>query len=101
MMMGAAPSAVSSDQLSILRSLARLLDPAAGPELARLAANLRRQDVAHAERLTTTLPCSDDSPIADPAGIERREVRTSRRREVSDSNSQAVRAAITHERAEI
>jgi hypothetical protein len=48
-MMGSGPpSAVTSDQLSILRSLAVLVDPAAAPQIARLAASLPREDVARA-----------------------------------------------------
>ena len=46
-MMGSAPSAASSE-MSVLRALARLLDPDAGPEIARIAASLPREDVRHA-----------------------------------------------------
>lgn len=45
---GSAPKAVSSDELSVLRALARLLDPEAGPDIARLAASLGREDVRRA-----------------------------------------------------
>ena len=48
MMMGSVAPTAATDQLSLLRSLARLLDPHSAPELARLAASLPRQDVAHA-----------------------------------------------------
>jgi hypothetical protein len=41
------PSAPASE-MSILRALARLLDPEAGPEIERLAENLPREDVRRA-----------------------------------------------------
>jgi hypothetical protein len=51
-MMGSVSStpkaAATSDQLSVLRALARLLDPKAGPEIARIAASMPREDVARA-----------------------------------------------------
>jgi hypothetical protein len=47
-MMGSAAPSVVSDELSVLRALARLLDPKAGPEIARIAANLPREDVRRA-----------------------------------------------------
>jgi hypothetical protein len=47
-MMGSAPSAVPPDQLSVLRALARLLDPGAGPEIERIVATLGRDDVRRA-----------------------------------------------------
>ena len=47
MMASAAPSATSSE-LSTLRALARLMDPEAGSEIARLAASLGREDVRRA-----------------------------------------------------
>ena len=34
--------------MSVLHALARLLDPDAGPEIARIAASLPREDVRHA-----------------------------------------------------
>jgi hypothetical protein len=45
---GAAPRAAASDEMSVLRALARLLDPDAGPDIARLAASMPREDVRHA-----------------------------------------------------
>jgi hypothetical protein len=50
-MMGSAPSVATPDQISLLRALARLLDPDAAPEIARLAASLPRQDVARARAI--------------------------------------------------
>jgi hypothetical protein len=43
-MMGSAPSVVSGE-MSVLRSLARLLDPEAGPEITKIAESLPREDV--------------------------------------------------------
>jgi hypothetical protein len=47
-MMGSAAPSVVSDELSVLRALARLLDPEAGPEIERLAASIPREDVRRA-----------------------------------------------------
>jgi hypothetical protein len=46
-MMGAAPSAAAAE-MSVLRALARLLDPESDKEIARLAAEMPREDVRRA-----------------------------------------------------
>jgi hypothetical protein len=47
-MMGATPTPSPSGEMSVLRALARLLDPEAGPEIERLAETLPREDVRQA-----------------------------------------------------
>jgi hypothetical protein len=41
-------AAVTSDRLSVLRALARLLDPGVDPEIVRIAASMPREDVTRA-----------------------------------------------------
>jgi hypothetical protein len=47
-MMGSVPSSVPPDEMSVIRGLARLMDPEVGSEIKRIAAGLGRADVQHA-----------------------------------------------------
>jgi hypothetical protein len=44
-MMGSIPPSAAASEMSVLRALARLLDPEAGPEIERIAESLPREDV--------------------------------------------------------
>jgi hypothetical protein len=44
-MMGSPAPTSASSEMSVLRALARLLDPEAGPEITKIAESLRREDV--------------------------------------------------------
>lgn len=45
MMGSAAPPSPATSEMSVLRALARLLDPEAGPEITKIAESLPREDV--------------------------------------------------------
>jgi hypothetical protein len=103
MMMGSAPSAVSSDQMSLLRALARLLDPDAAPEIARLAASLPREDVARAltglhELLATITALSPvESAIAEAIkDLEEREAVLASREAQLRKRESAISRALTN-----
>jgi hypothetical protein len=102
-MMGSAPSAATSDQLSILRALARLLDPESGPQIERLAASLPREDVARAltglhELLATITALSPiEGAIAEAiADLEEREARLAAREGVLRRREGAISHALAN-----
>jgi hypothetical protein len=101
MMMGSAPSVAASDQLSLLRALARLLDPDAAPEIARLAASLPRQDVARALEglhetiaLITSLTPIEAAVTAAIEDLERREAALAERETHLRKRESAITRAI-------
>ena len=100
-MMGSAPSDVPADQMSLLRSLARLFDPAAGPELAQLAASLPREDVARALEglhemigLITSLTPIEAAVTAAIEDLERREAALAEREAHLRKRESAITRAI-------
>ena len=101
MMMGSVPSAVTSDQMSLLRALARLLDPEAVPELARLAASLPREDVARALEglhetiaLITSLTPIESAAAAAIEDLQEREARLAAREATLIKRETAIGRAI-------
>ena len=102
-MMGSpAPSAVPADELSMLRALARLLDPEAHSEIERLAASMPRRDVGQAVKgiaelfaLITSLTPIEEAVVEAIRDLERREADLAAREARLVKRESAISQALT------